>query len=60
MKNYYGAWNRKSKLWVKWLGYSTDKKKMDKRVDKYCSPQITHILGRKIPSSSVWFKRRKK
>ena len=55
MKSYYGAWNTKSKCWVKWLGYSLDKKLMEKRINKYCHPQIKHIIDRKIPQSSKWF-----
>lgn len=55
-KNYYGAWNSKAKRWVKWLGYSTSKKLMNKRVDKYTTPQLKHIWARKIPRSSIWFK----
>jgi len=53
MTKHYGAWNKKSKVWVKWLSYANSKKLMDKRIRKYSAPE--YVVSRGIPKSSEWF-----
>jgi hypothetical protein len=49
----YGAWNKKQRRWVKWLGYTKTKSKMNGRLHKYKAPD--RVTSRRIPKSSKWF-----
>ena len=50
-----GAWNKKSKIWVKWIGYKCSIDTMDKELGKLRVP--SHVISRPIPRSSFWGKK---
>jgi len=44
----FGAWNRQSKVWVRWLGTAPSKKAMAYRLEKFEAPD--GIVVKSIPS----------
>jgi len=63
----YIAWNKKSKVEVKWLGYTKTKKEMEKRLKEYHAPKyvvpkqkkrVTYYAEGFNPSGEGYFKKR--